>query len=95
MAMLLVVFFVGGILRALFGRLIGAGVAAGVAFLGAWMFLGSLIYGLLVALIAFVVTLSGGRGVAGFSGGGFGGGGGGGFSGGGGGFGGGGASGRW
>jgi uncharacterized protein len=93
---MMLVFVAGGILRALFGRLAGASVAAGVAFLGAWMLLGSLLYGLGIALAAFLFTLVGGRGVGVFGGGGFsGGGGGGGFGGGGGGFGGGGASGKW
>ena len=89
------VFVVGGLLRTLLGRLPGAGVAGGVAFIGAWLLLGSLLAALIIALIAFFITLAGvNRG--GVYGGGRGGGGfGGGFSGGGGGFGGGGASGRW
>jgi uncharacterized protein len=101
----MLVFVVGGILRALFGRFLGSGfigVAGGIA---AWAILGSLIAGLVVGLIALVLSLMGGmagmgglprtRG-GGYHGGGWGGGGGGGWSGGGGGgFGGGGASGRW
>ncbi len=101
--LMMFVFVAGGILRSLFGRLPGAAVAGGVAFLGAWLLLGGVLLALLVALVAFVFTLaSGGRGVSrggygrgggwGGGGGGFGGGG---FGGGGGGFGGGGASGRW
>jgi uncharacterized protein len=101
--LMMFIFVAGGILRMLFGRLAGAGVAGGVAFLGAWLLLGGVLMALFVALLAFVFTLAGGgRGARGFGGfGGFGGGGGGGwgggggFGGGGGGFGGGGASGRW
>jgi uncharacterized protein len=92
------VFVAGGIMRSLFGRLVGAGIASAVALFGAWMLLGSLLYALGIALVAFVFTLAGGGRSIGLgggasAGGGFGGGGG--FSGGGGGFGGGGASGRW
>jgi len=91
------VFVAGGLLRALFGRLVGGSLAAGVAFFGAWMLLGSVLFALGIALLAFIFTLAGGRRSGGLGGGGFGGslGGGGGFGGGGGGFGGGGASGRW
>ncbi len=95
---MLFIFVVGGLLRAMLGRLLGASVAGGVAFFGAWLLLGGLGVALAIALIAFFITLMGGYwGGGGFGrGGGFGGGfGGGGFSGGGGGFGGGGASGRW
>lgn len=105
-AALFAVFVLGGVLRAMLGRALGAGVAATLGGLGAWLLLGSLVAGLVVALLAFVAVLLGGRGGGfipggmgrgGFGGGGFGGGGfgGGGFGGGGGGFGGGGASGRW
>ncbi len=94
---MLFVFVGGGLLRALFGRLLGGGVAGGVAFLGGWLLLGSVSIALLVAVVVFFLTLSGVAGAGGLRGmggrGGFGGGGG--FSGGGGGFGGGGASGRW
>jgi uncharacterized protein len=90
------VFLVGGVLRMMFGRFIGATVGGGVAALVAWMIMGSLATAVIVALVVFVATL-GGRGPGGFGGWSSGGGGlgGGGFSGGGGGFGGGGASGRW
>lgn len=84
------VFVVGGILRALFGALIGGAIAGVVAFFGVWWLLGSLAIGLVAGFIVFVLTLIGISNVVGG-----GGGGGGGFSGGGGGFGGGGASGRW
>lgn len=96
---------VGGILRAMLGRLLGSLVmGGGVAFI-AWAMLGVLPVALMAGLIAFFVTLigdavgTGGGGRYNTGGGGFGsgssGGSGGGFSGGGGSFGGGGASGRW
>lgn len=85
------IFVVGGVLRALFGALLGALIAGSVAFLGAWFLLGTLGMALVAGLVVFVLTL---LGIANMVGGG-GGGGGGGFGGGGGGFGGGGASGRW
>ncbi|MFY9328559.1 MAG: YgcG family protein [Georgfuchsia sp.] len=93
------IFVVGGILRAVLGRAVGASVGGAIAFFGAWLLLGSLFTGIIAALVAFVFTLVGGGrfggvGMGGFGGGGFGGGGGG-FSGGGGGFGGGGSSGSW
>lgn len=94
---MLFVFVGGGLLRTLFGRLLGGAVAGGVAFLGGWLLLGSMSIAMLIALVVFFLTLSGVAGAGGLRGhggrGGFGGGGG--FSGGGGGFGGGGASGRW
>jgi uncharacterized protein len=105
--LLILALVIGGMLRAIFGRLIGAiltGTGVGVI---AWLFVGALSVGLIAGVIAFVFTLiSGGMvgpGVGGLGrGGGFpggggwsGGGSGGGFSGGGGSFGGGGASGRW
>jgi uncharacterized protein len=97
-AAMMFVFVVGGILRALFGRLLAAGIAGGVAFVGAWLLIGSAGIAAVIAFIIFFITLAGGAGRGGYVGGGRGGGGfggGGGFSGGGGGFGGGGASGRW
>ncbi len=97
---LMLVVVVGGVLRALLGRLPAAVVTGGAATVLAWLFMGALVVALLAGLIAFIFTLLGGTGRRGgwhSGGGGFGGGGfgGGGFSGGGGGFGGGGASGRW
>jgi len=100
---LVLVFVVGGVLRAVMGRLPAASVVGGIAGVIAWLVLSSLIGAAVLALIAFVLTLGGGAGRGwssrgGWGGGGFGGGGGlggGGWSGGGGGFGGGGASGRW
>lgn len=91
---------VGGMLRAIFGRLVGAGIVASIAGIIFWAIMGTLFGSLLVGVIIFIFVLAGG-GRRGFGSGGLGGGmggggfGGGGFSGGGGGFGGGGASGRW
>lgn len=89
-------FVVGGVMVALFGRLLGGALAGGIAGGVVWLMWSSLVIGIFVGVIFFVVAVSGGRG---------GGGGGdplasrgssgGGFSGGGGGFGGGGASGSW
>jgi uncharacterized protein len=103
------VFIVGGVLRAMFGRFGGAAVVGGIAGVAGWMLIGSALLAAGVGIVAFVLTLFGGMrggygsgwgggrgGYGGRGGGGFGGGlGGGGFRGGGGGFGGGGASGRW
>jgi uncharacterized protein len=94
---------VGGMLRALFGRIPAALLVGGGLGLLAWLTVAPLIIAVLAGVVAFIfVLLGGGRslggysGYGGFGGGGFGGGGGGGgFSGGGGGFGGGGASGSW
>lgn len=94
---------VGGILRALLGRLPAALLTGGGLGLIAWLTVASFFVALLVGAMAFVFVLLGGarHGLGGGfgghrGGGGLGGGfGGGGFSGGGGGFGGGGASGRW
>lgn len=99
------VFVVGGVLRAIFGRLIASGIIGGVAAFIAWWLVASLLVAGVVGVLALVVSLladgrhggiggNGGIGGGGFSrrgGGGFGGG----WSGGGGGFGGGGASGKW
>ena len=98
---------IGGILRAIFGRLLGATLASGLVGFGAWTLTGALAIGVVGGLLAFVFVLVMGSGGGtrhtggpwsggGMGGGGFGrGGGGGGWSGGGGGFGGGGASGGW
>ena len=98
---------VGAVLRAIFGKLPGSMLGAGIIGAAAWFVVGSLVIAILAAIVAFVVMIffaagggfpgrggpmsSGGWG----GGGGFSGGGGGGFSGGGGSFGGGGASGGW
>jgi uncharacterized protein len=92
-----------GILRAIFGQLLGASIVSAIIGIAAWLIFGSIIFTLIAAIFTFIMTIGGGgRGgrfggiPGGFGGGGFGGGGfGGGFGGGGGGFGGGGASGRW
>ena len=93
---------VGGMLRAVLGKVPGAVVTGGVVAAIAWFVVGALSIALVAGVVALFVTLLGGgmigRGFGGYYGGGRGGGfggGGGGFSGGGGGFGGGGASGRW
>jgi uncharacterized protein len=88
---------VGGILRAVLGRFLGATVNAGLVGGAVWLLGGGLIFVVMLAFMAFMIALGGGRGFhGGMGGGGFGrGSGGGGFSGGGGGFGGGGAPGRW
>ena len=95
---------VGGVLRGMFGRFFGAAATSGIAGIVAWFIVGSLALGIVLAIIAFLVTLflgvAGGRGgtyiPGGWGGGGSSwGGGGGGFSGGGGSFDGGGSSGSW
>jgi uncharacterized protein len=99
------VFVGGGLLRALFGRLVGASIAGGIVGVVAWIMLG-LGIAVAVGVVVFVLVLimgfnvgTGRRGHGGWGGGlgggSWSGGGGGGFSGGGGGFGGGGASGKW
>jgi uncharacterized protein len=107
--LLLVVFVASGVLRAIFGRMLGSLATGGLAGLVAWWLSHLLAIGVGAGLVGFVFALlvgsstrawtSGGRGWGGGFGGfggGFGGGGGGGFSGGGGGgFSGGGASGSW
>jgi uncharacterized protein len=95
-----VVMVVGGILRSIFGRFIGAGIVSVLIGILAWSMAGALLIAVIAAVIAFIFTLAAGGSGGGYSGGGFGGGGGGGFggggfSGGGGGSGGGGASGSW
>lgn len=91
---------VGGLLRAIFGSVLGGAATGGLVGAAVWIFGGGLLVALVLAIIAFFLTMSGGLGAmnmlgaGGFGRGGFGGGGGG-FSGGGGGFGGGGASGSW
>ena len=93
---------VGGVLRAMLGKLPGSLVTGGVVAVIAWFVVGAISMALVAGVVALFVTLLGGgmlgRGLGGYYGGGGRGGGmgrGGGFSGGGGGFGGGGASGRW
>ncbi len=96
----MVALVLGGVLRAVLGRLPGALVTGGAVAAVAWFVVGAVAIALGAGVLAFVFTLLGG-GVGGYGMGGHRGGsggfgtGGGGFSGGGGGFGGGGASGRW
>jgi len=93
----IVVIIGGGLLRVIFGPLLGASVAGGLSGLAGWLLFGSLVGGLVAGVLVFIFVLAGvsSGGGGGFSSGGGGGFSGGGFSGGGGGFGGGGASGRW
>lgn len=87
---------VGGVLRAIFGNFLGGAVNGGLVGAAVWLLGGGLLIAIVIAFIAFLLTMSGGLGmVNGYSGGGGGYGGHGGFSGGGGDFGGGGASGDW
>jgi uncharacterized protein len=111
LVLFIVVPIVGGILRSIFGKVLGSTVGAGIVGVGAWLVIGSLVVAGIAAVVAFFVMIFAGAGVGaamgrrgggvftptggGWGGGGFGGGGGGGFSGGGGSFGGGGASGGW
>jgi uncharacterized protein len=107
---LIVAMVIGGLLRALLGRALGAMATGGAVGILGWLLAGTLFIGVIAGLLAFFFTLVGGfRGGlpgggfghrGGWGGGGWGGGGirtggGGGFGGGGGSFGGGGASGRW
>lgn len=102
---LVAAFVVGGILRALLGRFVGASLTAGITGLAAFLLFGALTTAVVSGIIVFIIVLlfgtgragSGGQGWSsgGWSSGGGGGSGGGGFSGGGGDFGGGGASGDW
>ena len=109
-ALLLILFVVvpvvGGILRRIFGRLLGSTIGAGIVGTAAWIVAGSIAIGVIAAVVGFLVMIfvgagsafagrGGGLPIGGGWGGGGGGSGGGGFSGGGGSFGGGGASGNW
>ena len=100
----ILVFVVGGILRAVFGHFLAAGIVGGVAGIAAALLLSSLFVAIGAGIVAFMVSLfaGSGGGVGGWhsggsswGGGSLGGFSGGGFSGGGGSFGGGGASGGW
>lgn len=89
---------VGGLLRAMLGSFMGGAATGGLIGAAIWLLGGGLIVALVLGIIAFVLTMSGGIGFIPIGGGGYGRGGGfggGGFGGGGGGFGGGGASGGW
>jgi len=97
----ILIFVVGSVLRAVFGRFLGAGVIGVVTGVIAWMMIGAFAVAVIVAILAFILSLFGGTqlGRGGYYGGGSSGGGwssgGGGYSGGGGGSGGGGAGGSW
>jgi uncharacterized protein len=94
---------IGGLLRAMLGNFMGGAATGGLIGVAIWVFGGGLVVAIVLAIIAFFLTMSSSfgsmnryGGYGGFGGGGGGGFGGGGFSGGGGGgFGGGGASGNW
>jgi uncharacterized protein len=105
---MIVTIVVGSVLRAIFGRLLGATMVSGIVGVGAWLLTSALLVGVAGGVVAFIFVLAMGSGGGsrhtggpwigggmGGGGGGFGRGGGGGWSGGGGGFGGGGASGGW
>jgi uncharacterized protein len=64
----------GGILRAMFGRVLGAGFGGGVAAFAGWMLLGSVVLAIGAGLVAFVFLLLGGLGGGGTRRGGWGGG---------------------
>jgi uncharacterized protein len=85
---------VGALLRSMLGNFVGGLVNGGLVGALIWVIGGGMVFALVLGIMAFIMTLGGGRGLpmGGFGGGGFSGGG---FSGGGGGFGGGGASGDW
>jgi uncharacterized protein len=97
----ILVLAVGSVLRAIFGRFLGAGIIGLVTGVIAWTMAGAFAIAIIVAIIAFILSLFGGThmGGGGYYGGGSSGGswssGGGGFSGGGGSSGGGGAGGSW
>ena len=56
----ILVFVVGGVLRAMFGRLAGAGIVAAIAGALAWLLGGALLIGIGVGIMAFVFSLFGG-----------------------------------
>jgi uncharacterized protein len=103
MILFIAVPIVGGVLRAIFGKLVGSTIGAGIIGAAAWFAAGSIVIAIIAVIVGFVVmifvgtgsALAGGRGIGLPMGGGWTGGGGGGGSWSGGGFGGGGASGGW
>lgn len=95
-AVFVVAMVLGGLLRALLGSFVGGLVNGALVAILLWALGAGLVFAAFLGLMAFFMTMGGGRNFPGGFGGGRGGGsGGGGFSGGGGGFGGGGASGDW
>jgi uncharacterized protein len=53
----IVVPVVGGILRSMFGRLLGATVGSGIVGAAAWFFAGSLIIAVIAAIVGFIVMI--------------------------------------
>jgi uncharacterized protein len=62
MILFIVVPVVGGILRSIFGRPLGATIGAGIVGAAAWFFAGSLVIALIAAVIGFVVMIFFGMG---------------------------------
>ncbi len=58
----MLVFVVGGVLRAMFGRFFGSSLIGGIAGFAGWLMLGSLIAGIGVGLAALVLSLMNGAG---------------------------------
>jgi uncharacterized protein len=56
----MLVFVVGGVLRAMFGRFFGSSVIGGIAGFAGWLILGSLIAGIGVGVVALVLSLMSG-----------------------------------
>ena len=54
---------VGGILRSIFGKVLGSTVGAGIVGAGAWLVLGSLAVAGIAAVVAFFVMIFAGAGV--------------------------------
>jgi uncharacterized protein len=53
------IFIVGGILRSIFGRLVGSVATGGVAGVLVWLFVGSILVSGIVGIIAFIFTMLG------------------------------------
>jgi uncharacterized protein len=60
--LLFFVFVAGGVLRAMFGRVLGSGIAGGVAGFVGWMLIGSAVLALAIGVVAFFILLLGGLG---------------------------------
>jgi uncharacterized protein len=56
----MLVFVVGGVLRAIFGRFLGSGVIGTIGAIGAWLMLGSLIAAIAIGILALLLSLMGG-----------------------------------
>ena len=48
---------IAGIMRSMFGRLLGAGATSAITGIGAWLLIGSIAIGAIAAFIAFVITM--------------------------------------